>query len=244
MKEEVQSAAHFVCEKLKENSHLSDEQCELFRTTLEELMLKRFENHWHPDKPLKGNAYRCININHEECVLDPMLNEAAMESFIDVEDLRTTFPDGLALWVDPYDVSYRLGRRSICPIFKRYNSNKPLSCTKKRMGNITARAPISQFPNAKSDVVLHSKLNTSAPSFVPTTMATQSLSSIWTSNWSGNYQPWSRMSSQNQHSQFHRYPDQTIYNRYHWHRSEKEQQDDRQLSNRKFEFRTVAQEAY
>ena len=244
MKEEIQSAAQFVCDKLKENNHLSDEQCDLFGTTLEELMLKRFENHWHPDKPLKGNAYRCININHEECVLDPMLREAAVESFIDVEDLRTTFPDGLALWVDPFDVSYRLGRRSICPIFKKYNSSKPLSSSKKRMGNTIMKAATVQFQHANNDVILKSKLNTSAPSFVPTNRATQDISSIWPRNWSENYSPWSQSSYQDYNSYFQKHPDQKMYNRYHWHRNQKEQQEEKKLSSRGFEFRSVAQEAY
>ena len=245
MKEEVQSAARFVCDKLKENQHLSDEQCELFKTTLEELMFQRFQNHWHPDKPLKGNAYRCLNINHEECVLDPMLKEAADESFIDVEDLRFTFPDGLALWVDPFDVSYRLGRRSICTIFKKFSNNRPTSKTKKTMGRFSTKVAAGQLPVINNDVVLNSKLNTSAPSFVPTTKANQDLSSIWTRNWNNNHQqPWGRSSNQEFYSYFQRNPDQKVYNRYHWHKNEKQQHEEQKLPNRGFEFRNVAQEAY
>lgn len=243
MKEEVQSAALFVCEKLKVNHHLSDEQCDLFRTTLEDLMFKRFHNHWHPDKPLKGNAYRCLNINHEECVLDPMLKEAALESFIDVEDLRLTFPDGLALWVDPFDVSYRLGRKPICPIYKRYNSSKPPTYSQKHIFSMKGAA--GQRPIVNSDLVSNSKLNTSAPSFVPTTRVTQDLSTIWTNSLTHNKQPsWNQNSSQDFYSYFQRNPDQKVYNRFHWHRSEK-QQGERKLSNRSgFEFRNVAQVAY
>ena len=238
MKEEIQHATHFLCEKLKENKHLSDEQCELFGTTLESLMLQRFRNHWHPDKPLKGNAYRCININHEECVLDPMLKEAANESFIDAEDIKTTFPKGLALWVDPFDVSYRYGRKSICPIFKKYNSSKPFSNSKNSLVDSSKKATVFQLPNTSTNMVFNSKLNTSAPSFVPTTRVTQDLSSIWPTNYH------SFNSGQDFYSHFRRYPEEKMYDRYHWHRNEKDQHEERRLANQGFEFRNVAQEVY
>lgn len=197
MKDEVKSAAQFVCDKLKEKDFLSDEQCELFKTTLEELMLERFENHWHPEKPLKGNAYRCLNINHEECVLDPMLKQAAIESFIDLDDLRGIFPNGLALWVDPFDVSYRLGngrKAPICPVFKRYNPYKaqPQGYQRRTYGmqyqhQYSKMGAAGQRPNTVKELVSNSKLNTAAPSFIPTTQ--QSSSFIPTTQQSTSFAP-------------------------------------------------------
>lgn len=295
MKDEVQSAAQFVCDKLKEKDFLSDEQCELFKTTLEELMLQRFNNHWHPEKPLKGNAYRCLNINHEECVLDPMLKQAAIESFIDLDDLRVVFPDGLALWVDPYDVSYRLGtgrKAAICPIFKRYNPYKapPQGQQRKTHGvqnqhshQISKIWAAGQRQNNVNELVSKSKLNTAAPSFIPTTQqssifapttqqssnfapitqqsssfaptnhhqaapkSSQDLSQIWSKNFQSSQQPrWQQQSNQEYYSYFQRNADQKVYNRYHWHREDHQAQpsQEKKLSGRGFEFRSVAQEAY
>ena len=283
MKDEVKSAAQFVCDKLKEKDFLSDEQCELFKTTLEELMLQRFNNHWHPEKPLKGNAYRCLNINHEECVLDPMLKQAAIESFIDLDDLRVVFPDGLALWVDPFDVSYRLGtgrKAAICPIFKRHNPYKapPQSHLRKTNGvqnqhQFSKMGAAGQRPNNVNELVSKSKLNTAAPSFIPTTQqssnfiattqhssifsptnqhqsttkASQDLSQIWSKNFQNTQQQrWQQQSNQEYYSYFQRTSDQKVYNRYHWHREDHQQQpaQEKKLSGRGFEFRTVAQEAY
>eukprot|EP00112_Aurelia_sp_Birch-Aquarium-sp1_P009668 Seg2105.2 transcript_id=Seg2105.2/GoldUCD/mRNA.D3Y31 product="Protein BTG1" protein_id=Seg2105.2/GoldUCD/D3Y31 len=289
MKDEVKSAAQFVCDKLKEKDFLSDEQCELFKTTLEELMLQRFDNHWHPEKPLKGNAYRCLNINHEECVLDPMLKQAAIESFIDLDDLRGIFPNGLALWVDPFDVSYRLGngrKAAICPIFKRYNPYKapPQGHQRKTYGvqnqhqyshQYSKVGVAGQRPNTVNELVSKSKLNTAAPSFIPTTQQStnfipttqqstifgltsqhqsttkpsQDLSQIWSKNFQNTQQQrWEQPSNSSQefYSYFQRNADQKVYNRYHWHHEEHQQRPAQQkkLSGRGFEFRTLAQEAY
>ncbi|XP_065056358.1 protein BTG3-like [Rhopilema esculentum] len=247
MKDEVTSAAQFICGKLKENYRLNNEQCERFKTNLEELMLQRFQNHWHPEKPLKGNAYRCININHVECVLDPMLKDAAVESFISIDELKATFPDGLALWVDPYDVSYRMGRRAICPIFKRYNPNKPQASNRqaaKVPRYTTHNKAAGQRPNSGSDVVLNSKLNTSAPSFVPASQANQDFSSTWTKTWQTDQQRRDHQSNQGFYSYFQVNPDQGIYNRFHWHREDEQPQQAKKMQSRGFEFRNVAQEAY
>ncbi len=235
MKEEVGSAAKFVAEKVTEQNELSDEHGELFRTTLEELMVKRFENHWHPDKPLKGNAFRCLNINLEECCIDPLLREAAAESLIDVDDLTASFPGGLALWIDPFDVSYRLGRGSICPIYRRINPNKQKDTPKKEK---KVAQNVLAVQNSKLGPK-NSRLNSQAPVFTPKS----DLASIWSKNFPNNnyqnYQYQQQQSNDTYYSYFQKDTDQKKYNRYHWHREEKQQN-----RQRGFEFRNFAQEVY
>jgi len=116
MKDEVRTAVNFLQKQLDTVPSLSSEQTKKFRDTLEELVTVKFQNHWHPKKPLKGNAYRCINVDRTQ--VDPLLVKAADEASISLLDFMTLFPDGFALWIDPDDVSVRFGQRgSVCPIF-------------------------------------------------------------------------------------------------------------------------------
>ena len=115
MKDEVRSAIKFLTEVLSRNSKVNQEQIQTFKDTLEELIIARFENHWHPNKPLKGNAFRCINI--EMTGIDPVLLKATKASGISPSVLLEIFPGGLALWIDPGEVSCRIGKGSICPLY-------------------------------------------------------------------------------------------------------------------------------
>lgn len=115
MKDEVRSAIKFLTEVLSRNSKVSDEKIQTFKDTLEQLIIARFENHWHPNEPLKGNAFRCINI--ETTGIDPVLLKATKASGISPLVLLEIFPGGLALWIDPGEVSCRIGKGSICPLY-------------------------------------------------------------------------------------------------------------------------------
>lgn len=112
MREEVYNACEFLCSNLRSNSYTSvtEEQILSFRTVLEELIVDKFTNHWYPDKPLRGNGFRCINIDKDSHIVDPMLVKAAEVNNIPSGLLLSTFRSGLALWIDPGDVSYRTGR--------------------------------------------------------------------------------------------------------------------------------------
>ena len=117
MKDEVRSAIKFLSEVLSRNSKVNQEQIQKFSDTLEQLIISRFENHWHPNKPLKGNAFRCINI--ETTGIDPVLLKATKASGVSPSVLLEIFPGGLALWIDPGEVSLRIGKGSICPLYSK-----------------------------------------------------------------------------------------------------------------------------
>ena len=115
MKDEVRTAIKFLSEVLLRNSKVNEEQVQKFKDTLEQLMITKFQNHWHPSKPLKGNAFRCLNI--DTTAIDPVLLTATKASGILPTVLLEVFPGGLALWVDPGEVSCRIGKGSICPLY-------------------------------------------------------------------------------------------------------------------------------
>lgn len=109
MKQEVSSAVNFLTDYLSSNTELSHDQIELFGDNLEYLITERFQNHWHPNSPLKGNAYRCLNV--DSTTVDPVIVKASYACGISPSKFQELFPDGLALWIDPRDVCYRIGKR-------------------------------------------------------------------------------------------------------------------------------------
>lgn len=109
------------------------------RTQLTDLLAERYENHWYVDKPLKGSAFRCINISIEDNSIDLVLRKAAGESGISGEDLISVFPNGLALWVDPDDVSGRMGKGAIFPIYKKMVNNRTVVNEPVNSGNTKHR---------------------------------------------------------------------------------------------------------
>lgn len=73
-------------------------------TTMWYFFSYRFEKHWFPNIPSKGQGYRCIRVN---CVspVDLTLQMAASKCGLAYSDLR--LPTELTVWVDPNEVCYR-----------------------------------------------------------------------------------------------------------------------------------------
>ncbi|GAB6027023.1 hypothetical protein CHUAL_013752 [Chamberlinius hualienensis] len=117
MRNEIRSAAYFLADMLRMGHLLSDHQLEIFREALEEVLGKHYEHHWFPETPTKGNGYRCIRINNK---MDPLIAQAASVCGVtDSSLLRSIFPNDLTMWVDPKEVSYRIGEHgSICVIYE------------------------------------------------------------------------------------------------------------------------------
>lgn len=127
MKTEIQHAVTFLVETLKDKlpwTPETEEKLCTMRTRLTNLLAERFEGHWYADKPLKGSAFRCINISVEENSFDDTLRTAANDSGLTEDIVRGVFSTGLALWIDPDDVSGRLGKGSIFPIYKKISDTK------------------------------------------------------------------------------------------------------------------------
>ncbi|KFP23690.1 Protein BTG2, partial [Colius striatus] len=83
---------------------------------------EHYKHHWFPEKPFKGSGYRCIRINHK---MDPIISKAASHIGLSLSQLYQLLPSELTLWVDPYEVSYRIGEDgSICVL---YEAMKPVS---------------------------------------------------------------------------------------------------------------------
>ena len=104
MKLEIESAVDFVSNILK--GRIEDGRVDTFRNTLLDAMVIHYENHWFPEKPFRGSAYRCIRINHK---MDPLIGRAGVQCGLTEEVLFAILPNELTLWIDPEEVSYRIG---------------------------------------------------------------------------------------------------------------------------------------
>lgn len=82
------------------------DKVEQFRQCLTNALYERYHNHWFPDQPTKGQAYRCIRLNEWDRH-DSVLQKACAECGIEYKDLQ--LPIELTLWVDPDEVTYRIG---------------------------------------------------------------------------------------------------------------------------------------
>lgn len=106
MREEISAAVIFLARLLEKGENFNQRQLEEFKTRLSELLTERFENHWFPDFPQKGQGYRCIRVN-EHSRRDVSLEKAARACGIKYEDMK--LPVELTIWVDPNEVCCRFG---------------------------------------------------------------------------------------------------------------------------------------
>ncbi|XP_050301695.1 protein BTG4-like [Anthonomus grandis grandis] len=122
MKEEVCAAVKFFLCFLEKSEKVPREQLSNFEKHLTDLLIERFERHWFPDLPSKGQGYRCIRVNGLNPV-DLTLEMAALKCGLRYKDLR--LPTELTVWVDPTEVCYRLGESegSYCTLASFPNSD-------------------------------------------------------------------------------------------------------------------------
>ncbi|KAM9374442.1 LOW QUALITY PROTEIN: protein BTG1-like [Phaethornis superciliosus] len=106
MRTEISTAAAFVTRLLRAAGGIGEEQLRCFRECLQEALREHYKHHWFPQVPSKGSGYRCIRINHK---MDPLIGKAAGMIGLSHERLFQLLPSELTLWVDPFEVSYRIG---------------------------------------------------------------------------------------------------------------------------------------
>uniref|UniRef100_A0A803JSE6 BTG family member 2 n=1 Tax=Xenopus tropicalis TaxID=8364 RepID=A0A803JSE6_XENTR len=96
---------------------------------------EHYMHHWFPDKPAKGSGYRCIRINHK---MDPVISKVACRINMSNQHLLSLLPKELTLWVDPFEVSYRIGEDgSICVLYEASapSARGHLNCKSELLGS-------------------------------------------------------------------------------------------------------------
>ncbi|KAJ8387031.1 hypothetical protein AAFF_G00162080 [Aldrovandia affinis] len=116
MKPEIIAAVSFLSRFLRINGHVNDRQLQTFSQSLQDILTEQYRHHWFPDRPCKGSGYRCIRINHK---MDPLVGRAGQRIGLTIQQLYGLLPSELTMWVDPYEVSYRIGEDgSICVLYE------------------------------------------------------------------------------------------------------------------------------
>lgn len=123
MKDEIVAAVSFLTRLIEKNTGLTDEKLNQFKLKLSDLLTEKYKNHWFPEKPSKGQAYRCIRFNENDR-RDKTLEYACSSIGIKYEDLK--LPVELTLWVDPEEVTCRFGEHkgSYCVVASFRDGNK------------------------------------------------------------------------------------------------------------------------
>ena len=115
MLREVRLAVQFMIEILSRNSLIPRDKLDQFSDCLEKLLCSKYDKHWHPQKPFLGSAFRCIRITQK--FVDADIMKAAFMSGVASSDLLQMLPQEFTVWIDPSDVSYRIGEDgSICEL--------------------------------------------------------------------------------------------------------------------------------
>ncbi|KAF6725007.1 Protein BTG1 [Oryzias melastigma] len=116
MKPEINAAVGFLSRFLRVKGHVNDRQVQTFSQSLQDILSEQYKHHWFPDRPCKGSGYRCIRINHK---MDPLVGQAGQRIGLTIQQLYLLLPSELTLWVDPFEVSYRIGEDgSICVLYE------------------------------------------------------------------------------------------------------------------------------
>ncbi|XP_074660157.1 protein BTG2-like [Tubulanus polymorphus] len=136
MNKEINAATGFLCNLLKRCSRGELVDVDNFDRCLQRILTERYQNHWFPERPFRGSGYRCIRINHS---VEPLLKRAADESGLGVNFLNN-LPNELTIWVDPKEVSYRIGEDGSIGVL--YSGEDELD---KKNGNETA--PVAEKTN-------------------------------------------------------------------------------------------------
>ncbi|XP_053577167.1 protein BTG1 [Bombina bombina] len=113
---EIATAAAFVSRLLKTSGAIELSQLQQFCQSLQEAMKDHYKQHWFPEHPSRGSGFRCLRINHK---MDPLIGRAAGHIGLGHKRLFHLLPSELTVWVDPYEVSYRIGEDgSICVLYE------------------------------------------------------------------------------------------------------------------------------
>ncbi|KDR20562.1 protein BTG2-like [Zootermopsis nevadensis] len=121
MRLEIHSAANFLVHLLRlHHNGLTESQLEMFKSSLTDVLRRRYHEHWFPEKPTRGSGYRCLRINGK---MDPVIAQAGVAVGLPASYLHRLFPSELTMWIDPAEVSYRIGENgSICVLYEDSNS--------------------------------------------------------------------------------------------------------------------------
>ncbi|CAF1078436.1 unnamed protein product [Adineta steineri] len=110
MKEEINAALDLLVSYALRFGSIKEENIEKFRTHLQKVLLERYQGHWYPDKPVKGQAYRSLEFNKENGYHDAIVSQTCND--LGFAPNLLGIQHDITLWIDPYEVTIRLGNHA------------------------------------------------------------------------------------------------------------------------------------
>ncbi|CAM4745689.1 unnamed protein product [Rotaria magnacalcarata] len=110
MKNEINAALDLLVAYVQRFGSIKDENIEEFQSHLQQNLLQRYQGHWYPDKPAKGQAYRSLEFNKENDYCDLIVSQICND--LGFAPSLLGIRHELTLWIDPYEVTIRLGNHA------------------------------------------------------------------------------------------------------------------------------------
>ena len=109
MRLEVQSVGNFLAYLIQTSPNRKVKIAKLknFTTNVVKILQNNFNHQWFLEDPWKKSGRRAIKIN-PRCGSLP-LTQAAVQADIKEEHLYSSLPVYLCIWIDPLEVTYRIG---------------------------------------------------------------------------------------------------------------------------------------
>uniref|UniRef100_A0A1B6C3B4 Anti-proliferative protein domain-containing protein n=1 Tax=Clastoptera arizonana TaxID=38151 RepID=A0A1B6C3B4_9HEMI len=153
MRDEISAAVVFLARLIEKGENFNPEKLENFKTHLSELLVERFENHWFPELPHKGQGYRCIRVNERDRH-DASLAKAAHACGIKYEDMK--LPVELTIWVDPNEVCCRFGENkgshfTLASFNDKENLNQEKDNTNGQLEDVLTKTHVEPFEEKKQE---------------------------------------------------------------------------------------------
>ncbi|XP_069508858.1 protein Tob2 [Ambystoma mexicanum] len=163
---EIKVALNFIISYLY--NKLPRRRADLFGEELERLLKTKYDGHWYPEKPLKGSGYRCVHIGE---TVDPVVEQAARRSGLDIDDVRANVPEELSVWIDPFEVSYQIGEKGAVKVLYLDELDNSLELDKEIKSSFNPEAqafiPITSQDNSLSNSPSPSFGQSPSPTFIP-----------------------------------------------------------------------------
>ncbi|KAI5608349.1 protein BTG4 [Silurus asotus] len=148
MKEEIAATVFFVARLAKKHGKLERSCRERFAVAFTSVLFETYKSHWYPEKPCKGQAFRCLRMNKAQ-MRDPVIGRACKQSNIDYEDLG--LPKEITIWVDPGEVSCRYGEKNAPFCVALLEGQKGDREFSRRINNAVERASSDYHSGTSSD---------------------------------------------------------------------------------------------
>eukprot|EP01121_Diplochlamys_sp_Union-15-3_P014086 TRINITY_DN4451_c0_g2_i1.p1 TRINITY_DN4451_c0_g2~~TRINITY_DN4451_c0_g2_i1.p1 ORF type:complete len:244 (+),score=38.47 TRINITY_DN4451_c0_g2_i1:151-882(+) len=110
---EVNVASSWWLERL-DKDNLTAEQLGMFRDNFVTLLKQKYDRHWYPETPERGNGYRSLFCS--PFLVDKIILEASRRSYIGNIHKRLKLEESIIMWVDPGNVVVKYFDRNDDPI--------------------------------------------------------------------------------------------------------------------------------